>query len=320
MPFQFYCPQGHLLEGHESQMGQQSQCPICGGVFVIPMAPGMPGPQPGWSPGYSPQPPGYYPPQTPAAPPGAFVGYPTYPGAFQPGYSSAGAYPGGYVGGPMPGGQQPWAGYEQPPPQPGYPGGAAMVPGGMSYPGAAADATPGASSPAPFTDFQIQTEPAAAGAEVAAPAPPVEEPKPEPPPEKQEPRVVRIPCPQGHELQTPMDMVAQDVLCPICGTQFHLRYEDSVEFKEEQAELQRRKAERVNQVALKWSIGAAVVVVLGILGMMIYLAFAGPAEPTHNPAIVPAVEEPAGKPNRSTSEPANDTPAPTESTEADTGP
>jgi len=39
MPFQFYCPQGHLLEGHESQMGQQSQCPLCGSVFLIPMLP-----------------------------------------------------------------------------------------------------------------------------------------------------------------------------------------------------------------------------------------------------------------------------------------
>ena len=39
MPFQFYCPQGHLLEGHESQMGQQSQCPLCGSMFLIPMLP-----------------------------------------------------------------------------------------------------------------------------------------------------------------------------------------------------------------------------------------------------------------------------------------
>jgi hypothetical protein len=42
MPFQFYCPQGHLLQGDESQMGQQSQCPMCGSMFVIPMMPGAP--------------------------------------------------------------------------------------------------------------------------------------------------------------------------------------------------------------------------------------------------------------------------------------
>ena len=45
MPFQFYCPQGHLLEGHESQMGQQSQCPLCGMVFLIPTVPQQGAPQ-----------------------------------------------------------------------------------------------------------------------------------------------------------------------------------------------------------------------------------------------------------------------------------
>lgn len=280
MPFQFYCPQGHLLEGHESQMGQQSQCPICGGVFVIPIAPGMAPAQAGWPAGYPPQAPGYYPPPGPTGPPGGYPGYPNYPGAFQPGAYPPGVYPGGY-GGPMPGGPQPWAGQEPAAGQPGFPGGAAvMQPSGMPGP-----------APAAFPDFQIQTEPAPAAAEVAAPTP-AEEPKPEAPPEKQEPRIVRIPCPQGHELQTPMDMVQQDVLCPICNTQFHLRYEDSIEFKEEQAELRRLKAERMNQVALKWSIGSAIAVVLGIIGMVIYLAVTAPSEPSLQP-LQPAVEEPA---------------------------
>ena len=36
MPFQFMCPQGHLLEGHESQMGQQVPCPLCGTLLIIP--------------------------------------------------------------------------------------------------------------------------------------------------------------------------------------------------------------------------------------------------------------------------------------------
>jgi hypothetical protein len=47
MPFQFYCPQGHLLEGHESQMGTPGQCPMCGAMFVFPQMAGAapPGPQ-----------------------------------------------------------------------------------------------------------------------------------------------------------------------------------------------------------------------------------------------------------------------------------
>src|SRR5688572_15634688 len=47
MSFQFLCPQGHLLEGIESQMGQQCQCPICGTAFIVPSPAGYsPPPQP----------------------------------------------------------------------------------------------------------------------------------------------------------------------------------------------------------------------------------------------------------------------------------
>jgi hypothetical protein len=108
--------------------------------------------------------------------------------------------------------------------------------------------------------------------------------------EKKEPRIVRIPCPQGHELQTPTDMLNQEVLCPICNTQFHLRYEDSIEFKQEQADLRRRKAEQLNQAALKWSIIAAIVVVLSIVGMVIYLAVRTPADNSYTPQE-PSVEK-----------------------------
>ncbi|OYV81091.1 MAG: hypothetical protein B7Z73_18490, partial [Planctomycetia bacterium 21-64-5] len=256
MPFQFYCPQGHLLEGHESQMGQQSQCPMCGSVFVVPMMPGgtmpggtmpqgpMPGQMPpaGW-PGYGPaampnygqaMPPGYSPMYPPASYPGPAPGYPgagpTMPTGAVPGY-----------GPPSP--EQPFAAGPFGPP--------------------AGPAAPAFPAVGPAHDFPtIQTEPQAPAAtpEHAAAAPAeqpaaAEEPK--------EPRIVRIPCPQGHELQTPTDMLNQEVLCPICGTQFHLRYEDSLEFKEEQTERRRHKAEQLNQAALKWSVGAAVVVVLG---------------------------------------------------------
>ena len=161
----------------------------------------------------------------------------------------------------------------------------------MNFPGAAPRGFPGAPpgaaapdvGPGPVAEAapQIQVGPSAAPSEAATPpAAPAEPAKPAEP-EKKEPRIVRIPCPQGHELQTPMDMVNQDVLCPICNTQFHLRYEDSIEFKQEQADLRRRKEEELNQAALKWAIIAAVVVVVGILGMIIYLKMRSPAEPSY---------------------------------------
>jgi hypothetical protein len=36
MPFQFRCPQGHLLEGLNEDVGQTVNCPICGVALTIP--------------------------------------------------------------------------------------------------------------------------------------------------------------------------------------------------------------------------------------------------------------------------------------------
>jgi ribosomal protein S27E len=291
MPFQFYCPQGHLLEGHESQAGQQSQCPLCGTVFVMPMMPGAgaPGQPTGW-PGYGQAGPGY--PQQPAPgygqpgygqpgygqpgygqPPQAYgqqglPGYPMYPGA-NPGY------PPSYAGAPGQPGVPP--GYGQPmAPSPEHfgPQGAPTFGG---YPGVAPESA--ASNQEPGLPVIKTEEDTAGNAAPSAPSEPSAPPAAKPEEEKKEPRIVRIPCPQGHELQTPTDMLNQEVLCPICSTQFHLRYEDSIEFKQEQAELRRQKAEQLNQAALKWSIIAAIVIVLSIVGMIIYLAVRAPGEP-----------------------------------------
>ena len=46
MAFQFLCPQGHLLQGDESQAGQQCKCPYCETVFVVPQPVGTAGPGP----------------------------------------------------------------------------------------------------------------------------------------------------------------------------------------------------------------------------------------------------------------------------------
>ena len=42
MPFQFRCPQGHLLEGENEDVGQVVNCPICGVALTIPGAPYTP--------------------------------------------------------------------------------------------------------------------------------------------------------------------------------------------------------------------------------------------------------------------------------------
>jgi hypothetical protein len=162
------------------------------------------------------------------------------------------------------------------------------------FPGNAAPTTPTSDPAAGMPVIKTEPEPQNAPAAAASSEPAGAAPAPtSPPEEKKEPRIVRIPCPQGHELQTPMDMLNQEVLCPICNTQFHLRYEDSIDFKEEQAELRRRKAEQLNQAALKWSIIAAVVIVLAIITMIIYLAVRAPSENNYVPPEPPVGEAPA---------------------------
>lgn len=268
---------------------------MCGVVFMIPVVQAGQAAPGGWPPGYAP--PGYGQPGYGA--PG--YGQPGYgqPGYGQPGYAPPGygqppagvGYPGqppaGYPGMAPPGQPPGWTpGYQQPPAEPGFPG----VVTGNEFPGInTGEASAGGPGPT------NETPPSQAAAGSPGASAPAEEPKPAEP-EKKEPRIVRIPCPQGHELQTPMDMVNQDVLCPICNTQFHLRYEDSIEFKEEQAELRRQKAEQLNQAALKWSIIAAVVVVVGILGMILYLVLRSPSEPNYaSPQDPPAAESEASE-------------------------
>jgi hypothetical protein len=206
MPFQFYCPQGHLLEGHESQMGQQSQCPLCGAIFLIPQVP-------------------------------------------QPQAAAAAPAP--------------------PPPAP---------------------ASPPAPAPAP-----------------AASAPP----PPNVPAPSLEARIVRIPCPKGHLLETPSDMFGQQALCPYCNTQFELLYENSVEYQEEQVLAKQRREEEINKLWLKWTIRAAILVGVMFFGMFLYAMVIKPwlwptpgmptdaatAEPatTEMPAETPATP-PAEKP------------------------
>ncbi|MCA9165999.1 MAG: hypothetical protein KDA62_23590, partial [Planctomycetales bacterium] len=74
-----------------------------------------------------------------------------------------------------------------------------------------------------------------------------------------------IPCPNGHELETPADMLGQDVLCPHCNVQFRLREKDSVEYKRQRREESIRRERKLGNVWLNWAITIAVVVVLGLL-------------------------------------------------------
>ena len=180
--FQFQCPQGHLLEGDESQAGQQCNCPMCGMLFIIP-APVAPAP----------------------------MMPPAFPGGSTP---------------PAPAAPQPFV-----PVQPAYgPAPAAETP---AEPGPVIDTGVDRAEEVPVTE-SAQT-------------------------------LLHIPCPNGHELEVPPDMLDQDVMCPHCEAQFRLRAKDSVEHKRKRKiELEARER-RLGNLWLNWAIVVAVLVVIGLL-------------------------------------------------------
>lgn len=163
MAFQFQCPQGHLLEGDESQAGQTCQCPMCGMAFIIP-AP-LTAPAHAWTE-----------PQQPQEPQG-----PAFP----------------QVG---PGVQAPLPGVEQAPP------------------------------------------------------------------------LLHIPCPKGHELEVPPEMLNQDVMCPHCGEQFRLRERDSVEFKRKQQDEEERRIARSGKLWFNWAVTIAVLIVIFLVILIVVQA------------------------------------------------
>ncbi len=275
MAFQFLCPHGHLLQGDESQAGQQCQCPYCGSLFIVPppVSAPAPAPGPGW-PGGSAAPgpqfqagPQYGPgPQFPAGPQMP-MGPQFAPGPqFPPGPQPMIGPPGGMAPGMMPG--------------PGYPPGPQYGPGPQPvaegpYPGGL-DVNQAAEAP------QIQVYRNPFGESRGADGPPSLTDLPH----GVEQLVIHVLCPSGHELETPRDMVGQDAMCPFCQTVFHLRYEDSVEYRQHKAEEEERRVQRAGQTWMLWACGIAV----GVVGALIVLAALAmskspPPEPEKPPAI-----------------------------------
>ena len=99
---------------------------------------------------------------------------------------------------------------------------------------------------------------------------PISEPEAAPQPETTpEPELLHIPCPNGHVLEVPPDMLDTEVLCPHCNAQFRLRAKDSVEH------LQRREREeairdaKTNKFYYQFAIAVVSVVALLLLTLMI---------------------------------------------------
>jgi hypothetical protein len=81
--------------------------------------------------------------------------------------------------------------------------------------------------------------------------------------------MLHIPCPNGHELETPMDMVGERAQCPHCGVEFKLRREKSIEYLHQQELLDRRRARFWFQLSIMVA-SFVVMVLLVMVGIMIF--------------------------------------------------
>ena len=81
--------------------------------------------------------------------------------------------------------------------------------------------------------------------------------------------ILHIPCPSGHELETPREMLGQEALCPYCNKQFRLRLERSVEYVAEQAEQQRREDLKLGRMWFKIAIVLTALVVSGLAVLLV---------------------------------------------------
>ena len=77
-----------------------------------------------------------------------------------------------------------------------------------------------------------------------------------------------IPCPNGHELEVPREMLDQAALCPQCNSQFKLRERDSLEYKRKKVIREEQQERRTSNAWLHWIVGISVVVLLFLLALI----------------------------------------------------
>jgi hypothetical protein len=80
--------------------------------------------------------------------------------------------------------------------------------------------------------------------------------------------LLHIPCPNGHELETPTDMLGQRALCPQCGVEFLLRREKSIEHQFQLKVIDRQRGE----FWLRAAIVAAIIVIFALVVMIVLMS------------------------------------------------
>jgi DNA-directed RNA polymerase subunit M/transcription elongation factor TFIIS len=84
--------------------------------------------------------------------------------------------------------------------------------------------------------------------------------------ETKEPEILHIPCPKCQQvLETPEEMLDQEVLCPFCEAQFCLQRRDSLESQRRREQELQMRERRASKMWFNWSIVAVVLVVIFLL-------------------------------------------------------
>ena len=128
---------------------------------------------------------------------------------------------------------------------------------------------PAPASPAPQAPFP--------GIDLGGPGGPAPAPQPSDPValESKEPELLHIPCPDCQEmLETPVEMLDQDVMCPHCQAQFQLRRQNSLEYKKKQQQQREMREHKASKAWFNWAIVVAVLVVMFLL----FLIFSSQSE------------------------------------------
>jgi len=148
------------------------------------------------------------------------------------------------------------------------------------FPGFNVPQTPGtpSDSRAGFPGIDVKPEPRPSkppARKASKPAPKPKKPAAQKAFDVQDSELLHIPCPQCKKvLETPVEMLHQDVVCPHCQTPFSLHLRDSVEYRKKKERQQRVKERRTNY---GWLFGGIAVVALVII-FLVYLIMSSPGE------------------------------------------
>lgn len=228
MNFQFYCPQGHLLQADTAHAGSVIVCPICGTQFIIPSPP----------------------PQVAVVTP---VVSPASPAVSESEPEDGLNFASRASGSPRRKGAQ-GPNLNQ-------------LFGGEDASRQDSETESSAPEASPFAmmdEKKAKERKAAEAAKVkSALASATKAPK-----KAEELELVHIPCPKGHVLDVDREMLGQRVQCPVCRAVYDLKLENSLEFIRQQKAAEELEEARLGKVWIVRAMIAVILLALFLIFIM----------------------------------------------------